>query len=120
MTERTTIYEDVLYRHRKNKEKTVQMVFDTCEICQTEITAQSIVFRNCKIDGLILRIQGDQNARFINCFIKKMTIIPKSDKASGKPIFKQCVLEKMPTVEKYSRDIIEGVLRAGKNIVMEK
>lgn len=106
--------------NRKNKEKTVQAVFDTCEICQTEITAQSIVFRNCKIDGLILRIQGDQNAEFINCFIKKMTIIPKSDKASGKPIFKQCVLEKMPTVEKYSRDIIEGVLRAGKNIVMEK
>lgn len=78
------------------------------------------MFRNCKIDGLILRFQDDQNSEFINCYIKKIKIIPQSDKASGKPEVKQCVIEKMLIFEKYGRDIIEGVLRAGKNIVMEK
>ena len=101
---------------KKNDMSDYQAVFDTCDISRSSITAESVSFRNCKIDGLVLKITGEQKVGFENCFIKKIIIEPQSGKTTGIPRFAHCIFEKRPTIRKYKDDEVNAMLKRGKNI----
>lgn len=109
----------VKFIRKRSNASDYQAIFDTCDISRSSITAQSVAFRNCKIDGFVLEITGEQTVEFENCFIKKITINPQSDKSKGIPRFTRCIFEKKPTIRKYKRDAVEAMLERGKNIVLE-
>lgn len=112
--------EKMKLNRKKNGESEYQAIFDTCDIFGSEMNVQAVLFRNCKIDDLVLTIQGQQKVEFVNCFIKKIIIKPKNSKAEGMPRFIHCILEDKPRIDVYDRSAVDKMLKDGKNIIHNK
>lgn len=97
-----------------------QAMFDTCNISETEMDVEAVLFRNCKIDNLVLTIRGQQKVKFVNCFIKKITVKPQSGKSTGMPRFEHCIMENKPSIDVYDRSDVDTMLSEGKNIIFGK
>lgn len=94
-----------------------QVTFDCCNISDCSFTADSITFRNCKIDKFILTLVGDRRVRFEKCFIAKLQIDIYNNLRTRSPEFDRCCFENPPEIPAFTKSEISDILHRGKNMI---
>lgn len=90
-----------------------QVIFDNCHIQDSKFELESALFRNCRLEHLLLELGPNSDVVFENCFIKNLSIKVHNNLKSHIPQFYCCIFENKPSIPPFSSKDIDKKISGG-------